>query len=58
MLFSITQVIIGVNPCGPLRELEMKSFYDCPRCCLLSISGVLGDSLYSFNYMHIYDTRP
>lgn len=27
MLFSITQVIIGVNPCGPLRELEMKSFY-------------------------------
>lgn len=26
MPFSITQVIIGVNPCGPLRELEMRSF--------------------------------
>lgn len=24
MLLSITQVIIGVNPCGPLRELETR----------------------------------
>ena len=26
MLLSVTRVIIGVNPCGPLRELDMRPF--------------------------------